>query len=326
MQKLISIFTIIFLLACSQAYAGNCVASKAGNWSDVTVWGASCNGSTNAVPVADDVVNLNGYAIVFDYATAAKIPATGRLGQICSTDNVCAGTATGGTITFDVDTGTTTCDTEDTCAIYFTTGQTGTEHLFQITGTSAAGQITIDGTSCTASAATANKHCIYHNSANTIHSDITPVGGSGNGGDGINIASSGDVNLSKGATGGGFAGAYGVSNGGNAAAVVTVTAGTVTGGTNVSAAGISNFAPSASNVVVESAVLLVNGSLGSAISGSFTWNAAAGSNSYWKIGDLYLSPAPAKTKVTSDQSIVIYNTGNYEAGTAATGGGGAYAY
>lgn len=287
-----------------------------GAWHTATNW--DCSVSGEKIPAADDAVVLSA-AVTWVPASGTRIPATsGRLGTI---------TASGAYgITIDVDTGNTTCDVEDACAIFFTTATANTETLFSITGTSAAAFLTIDGTSCTASADTSNKNCISLTGANTVNADVLPIGSSGSTGDGINMSGAGDVYASKGATGGGASTAHGIHNAGTSAAVVTVTAGTITGGSVQAANGVSNPNAAASNIVLSSGVLLVDGTLGSAMYGSFTWNATAGSNSSWKAGGIWVSPAPAKTKVTSDQSIVIYNSGEYEAGTATSGGGGAWAY
>ncbi len=321
MRKII-LLILLSLLIVPSAFAATRYARANGNWSATSTWNdVSCVDATETgtVPVDTDNVDLCDHAVVWDYATVPRIPATGRLGTVVA--------ATTGTITFDEDTGTTTCDVEDACAIYFTTGAAGTEHLIQITGTATAGKVTIDGTSCTASAATASKHCIYHNSANTLNADVLPIGSSGASGDGINIAGTGDTNASKGATGGGSSSAYGISQSGGSGSVLTVTGGAVTGSsTNNGAHGIMNAGTGGSAaVVVESGATLVNGSLSGAISGAFQWSATSAAGS-WSINGKFYGACPLAADVDTDATTLNNSTGAFDTGTKAGGGGGAWAY
>lgn len=92
MRKILSLLIIAYLIGflVSPCIAVTNTATKAGNWSDTTVW------DQGHVPEAGEDVALGGYVITWNVATVPIIPATGSLGTITSTGTV-TGNATGGT-------------------------------------------------------------------------------------------------------------------------------------------------------------------------------------------------------------------------------------
>ena len=155
-----------YSLHFNEVTAGTITASTAGNWSDVATWVGG------VLPAALMTLPLESYAVVWDVATIPRIPATGTLGTITA--------ATTGTITVDVS--GAACHTSGDCSINFTTGQAGTEHLFQVTGADTH-FATFNCTSITASAATTSKYGIYHNSnGGTLNINCALVGGGSGGG------------------------------------------------------------------------------------------------------------------------------------------------
>ncbi len=302
---------LMVLVVATSSFAADCVALKAGNWSDTTVWNTVANECGGTIPVSGDNVALASYIIVWDVASVPKIPATGRLGTITA--------ASSGTITVDMS--SAACHTSGDCAVYFTTASAGTEHLFQTSGAVQAPThyVTFDGTTINASAATAGKNGIYHNSVNTILVNSALIGGSGSSGAGIRINANGALTIINGnITGGGTTGSYGVYNGGNSSSIVTIASGTITGGSVGNAAGVFNLTNSAAAVVVSAGVRLVNSTQTVPMLGSFTWN--AGADDYWTIGALKF----AKEVAAGDLKLGVKN--GTVTGTLTSGGGGAWAF
>lgn len=290
MRKILSLLIIAYLIgffAVTPCFAVTNTATKAGNWSDTTVW------DQGHVPADGEDVALAGYTIVWDVANIARIPATGTLATITA--------ATTGTITVDIS--DAACHTSGTCQINFTTAAAGTEHLFQITGTTDH-DVTFNGTSITASSGTSNKHGIFQNSpGGRAIVNATLIGSSGSTGDGMSInASGGLATATKGATGGGASGAYGIYNNGNAASILTVSGSSnVTGGSQTNACGIGSSTGAAATVVIDDGVKLVNSNSAMAICNVFTWSGTTAD--YWTIAGT-----------------------NYYLVTTVSSGGGAWAY
>jgi len=306
---LLSILTV--LVWAGTSYAVINTATKAGNWSDTTVW------DLGHVPTEGEDVALASYIVVWDVATIQRIPATGSLGTITA--------ATTGTITMDIS--NAACLTSGTCQINFTTAAAGTEHLFQIITTATTNDVTFNGTSITASVATSSKNGIHHIIGGGAKAIVNAnlIGSSGSTGVGLRIGVAGALATINGnITGGGSGVAYGVSNAGSSTSIITINSGTITGGSWSTATGVFNQSGSAAAVVVSAGVKLVNSTQASAMGGSFTWNAAA--NDYWKIGTLYVGKAPAAAVVGVGTSVLNNSTGAYDAGTLAAGGGGAWVF
>ena len=310
MKKVLLLLVFLALSVNSYAVTNTFTVVSNNNWSTVANW------SAGHIPVdAEDVV-VSG-AITWDVATVPRIPATGRLATITSS----------GAYTITVDMSNNACHTSGDCAIYFTTAIANAEHLFTTTGAQQTPYhyVTFDGTSCTASATTSAKHCIYHNSGNTVIGDVLFIGSSSSTGSGLRMNTSySQASISKGATGGGVAATYGANNAGNTSSVLTVTGGTVSGGTvgPTSAGIINSVANTPGAVVINSGVKIEDSTSSSAIVGPFTFNAVSGDASYWKIGSLYIAVPPPKAKVLNDTNVIISTTGSLEAGTATTIGGG----
>jgi hypothetical protein len=137
-------------------------ATKAGNWSDTTVWDLS------RVPAAGDDVALGGYVIVWD--SGARIPATsGTLTSISSTGSA-------GQISLDLS--SAFCDSG--CSLYVTTftGGTGpaTTGTLLVTGTTS-NVLTLTTTDITTSS---NSYAVNHTGTGTInvYGNMTSVTGS----------------------------------------------------------------------------------------------------------------------------------------------------
>lgn len=304
-KLLLSILMVLVFATPSLATDNTFTVVSGANWSTAANW------SGGHVPAADENVIISGN-VTWDVATVPLIPATGRLGTITSS----------GTYTITVDLSDAACHTSGACKILFTTATALSDNLFTTTGAAQTPKhyVTIDGTTCTASAVTSAKSCIYHNSGNIILADVALVGSSGATGNGLKINAAGAlVTTTKNITGGGTGGSYGLYGVGTSTSIVTVAGGVVTGGGTYGAPGIYNSTGSINTLVVSAGVKLVNSALGSAIYGSFIWD--AGPSDYWNINGLYVSKAPTTDKVSVGTSVVNSATGDYEAGTASGGGG-----
>jgi len=115
-MKKILLFILALLLITVSSFAATITATKAGNWTDTTVWDLS------RVPADTDDVALAGYDIVWD-AGIATIPATGTLASIKST-------GTGGSLTIDLDNAAFHSGATFNC----TTIQAGTDAMLKVTG------------------------------------------------------------------------------------------------------------------------------------------------------------------------------------------------
>lgn len=315
MKKILSWLILLILLATpTLSFGAACVSQGSGNWSATATWGTSCHDPAS-IPLAGDSVEIaNGHTVVWDVANGVRIPATsGSLTTITGT----------GTGTITIDPSDDACHTSGTCQINFTTAQAGTEHLFQITGTTDH-DVTFNGTSITASPATSAKHGIYHNSAGGhVKVNAALVGSSGASGCGMRLNGSGSLATVAGnITGGGANTAYGVYVGVSSTQVLTVSSGTVTGGSAANAPALWNTYANPSTVVIASGVKLANSTQSGAIGGVFTWNAGAGD--YWTIAGTVTRVA--KEVAAGDLKKDVVNgsvTGTLEAGGS---GGGAWGF
>jgi len=257
MRKLIHILIsgyLIAVFAIWPVYAGTCVASKNGCWADVTVWGTSCNGVSNAVPVAGDDVQLAGYIVtaIGNVTTdctgspSVTIPATGSLGTVTS-----AGTA--GQISYDLS--DAACHGDETCTFTATTVTGGTAPatfgMIYTTGAAAADHILgIHANIVGGSAATARG--VYHNSTGGVHITGTVTGGTGTGAENV---TTGTMTIT-----GNITGAANTAVKNFAAGAVDIV-GHVKGGTSASAYGLNNNSTGA--------VTISNGAEGSSAAHSY---------------------------------------------------------
>lgn len=190
-------------------------ATKAGNWSDTSVW------DLGRIPAADDDVALAGYVIVWDTAQT-RIPASGSLASISSTGT--AGqisialddAAFHGGVTLDVGTGNITAGTKPaTSGLILISGST--DHVLNITGNLVGGS-------------NAGAYCVNHQGTGTINivgnltdSSTTSTGYAFHNGSTATVNITGDLT-------GGAAGGYAFNN--NAANGIFNVTGNVTGGSN----------------------------------------------------------------------------------------------
>jgi hypothetical protein len=245
MKKLLSI--LIFILCFSSlANAATITATKAGNWSDTTVW------DLGRIPAAGDDVALAGYAIVWD--SGARIPATsGTLTSITST-------GTAGQITLDLS--SAFCNSG--CSLNATKIQAGagkatwaTTGILLISGTTA-NVLTINtGTKPNGivggSGATGYPLTINHQGTGTINVIGDIIGNNNTYGIGFINASTGAVNV----TGNMYQDDIGAgcrAFGNNSTGVVTVN-GNLTGGYTGTSADAALYNASTGSVIVNSGII-----------------------------------------------------------------------
>jgi len=333
MKKFITYFIIFLLLAVvpTWSYAATYYAQGAGNI-DAVQWDTTpTGGGTDLVWAniqADDILYANNNAITVNVDfTAGKISTAAG-----------AGTA-GGSFTTS-GTRTLVVSVEAGAVPGLILGGNLTITVVTITGGSAAaangitqGAYTLavlGGGTITGGGTSGAAHGINHTSATgttTIGTAIAPftlVGGSG--GTAFNNASTAAATIySITVTGGTGLTAYGVLN----VSTGTITLiGTIKGGTHaVGLSCLTGTAPS-TGVITLTGNIDNSGAAAATNCGSALEFTPSASNyvSYSGGTDIYMSKAPAKDKVLSDTSVVISTTGAYEAGTAAGGGGGAWAY
>lgn len=237
MRRLVAIAAA--LLSAWQAWGATIAATKAGNWSDTTVW------DLGRVPAAGDDVALASYAIVWDAGAGTRIPATsGTLTSI---------TASGaGQITVAM-------NTIGTCSLYATTITCGTAAgIISTSGNGASATLTITGNITAGSASgaygvttgsatnftlaivgnttggsAANCQALRIGNTCTVTQSGNVTGGSNGTANGVMVAGSGTFALTGNATGGSAAEGVITSGSGN----VTITNGTIYG--SASANGIS---------------------------------------------------------------------------------------
>ena len=161
-------------------------ATKAGNWSDTTVW------DLGRIPEAGDDVALAGYVIVWDTAQT-RIPATGTLTSISSTGKA-------GQISLALDDAafhggasiyatTITAGTKPaTSGIILISGTT--DHIITITTGTEAGQGVFGG-----AGSTANTYGINHNSTGTLNFIGRSTGGNLTNNEGIYSNVAGIINV-----------------------------------------------------------------------------------------------------------------------------------
>lgn len=261
MKKLLIILLMLFPLAAESA---TITATKAGNWSDTSVW------DLGRIPAAGDDVALAGYDIVWDTALV-RIPSTsGTLTSITTT-------GTDGTVTIALD----DAAFHDGAGLYATTITAGagptssgmiiitgtTDHVLTFVGGTSAGQGIIGGT------ANNGSFGIYHNSTGTLNIQSRITGGSAANTHGVNIKLAGTTNITGDLYGGSGISSCGVLN--SSTATVSIT-GDLYGGQGSTAAGILNN--STGQVTLYSGSKLTQGTKGAAYEGSSpAWQPASSS-------------------------------------------------
>jgi hypothetical protein len=190
-------------------------ATKAGNWSDTTVW----NGGV--VPGDSDVADLYGYVIVMDIPT---IPVSGTLSSIISP-------ARAGQLTLAM-------SGANTYAINATTITAGTKSnggIIQVSGAALSAVLNVTGSIIGGTGyGSAGLQC---SSTGTVNISGTVTGGSASvQAYGVYILS-GAINISNDVAGGGGVNSYGVYNASTGSVTIT---GNVTGGTVAYAYGVYN--------------------------------------------------------------------------------------
>jgi hypothetical protein len=257
MKKLLIILLMLFPLAAESA---TITATKAGNWSDTSVW------DLGRIPAAGDDVALAGYVIVWDTALV-RIPSTsGTLTSISST-------GTAGQISLALDDAafhggaslyvtTMTAGTKpSTAGLLLVTGTT--DHVLSITTGTGAGEGIIGGSNTSASGVSLTGTGTinifgnikagtgaYANGVNNVSTGTIAITGnvsadSGICAYGVRNHNNGTLTISGNINGAAAAGAYGVYT---YLGTVTINGGTVTGGSYGDAVGIYND-PTASGAV-----------------------------------------------------------------------------
>jgi hypothetical protein len=302
-------------------------ATKAGNWSDTSVW------DLGRVPQADDDVALSGYVIVWD-TSITRIPATGSLASISSTGT--AGqisialddAAFHGGATLDVGTGNITAGTKPaTSGLILITGTT--DHVLNITGNLVGGS-------------NAGAYCVNHQGTGTINivgnltdSSTTSTGYA------FNNGSTGTVNITGNLIGG-AAGGFAFNN--NAANGIFNITGNLTGGSNGSALRVASTTASTisgvltggsgnqswavtveganSNITLSSTSILVQGEKSSAWNGKApAWQPASTSYAKYYVGASFGQAANTEfPQVLSAANIKAGVTSGSVTGTLSSGG------
>ncbi|WP_020597879.1 hypothetical protein [Spirosoma panaciterrae] len=206
-------------------------ATKAGNWSDTTVW------NTGALPGSGDDVFASGWAVTINQNISARSLNTYASGSASAGGGF---TNAGGytvSVTNGYNGGTTTC---------LTLGALGCSVTGDSTGGPTGGAIGINvasslvGTVTYVGNATANGTASYglqNLGTATVNMTGNATGSNNTTGTGVNNASTGTINMTGNAYGGTGNGAHGVNNG--AGGIVNVT-GTATGGGFSNAYGVNN--------------------------------------------------------------------------------------
>jgi hypothetical protein len=274
MKKLLIILLMLFPLAAESA---TITATKAGNWSDTSVW------DLGRIPAAGDDVALAGYDIVWDTGIT-RIPATGALTSISST-------GTDGQITLALD----AAEFHGGASLYCTTlngngSKPTTEGTLLITGTTDHVLTIVTGTGAgegLIAGGAVSTSSVYHNGTGTVNVTGNITGGGGNssmgfynkstavgtvkvaitGGAGVNGAgiynsSTGSVSvagsLTSGAAGPGFTNA--------STGAVSINGGNISGGTGTSRPGFYNA--STGQVTLSAATNLIQGTKSAAFDGT----------------------------------------------------------
>lgn len=306
-------------------------ATKAGNWSDTSVW------DLGRIPAADDDVALAGYVIVWDTAVT-RIPATGTLTSISST-------GTAGQITLALDDAafhsgaglyvtTMTAGTKASAGILTISGTT--DHALTIVVGTGAGEGIIGGTSnasycvSTSTAVTVNItgnvtggsstscHGVYAAGGPTVSVTGSCTGGSGNSAAGVFFNTTGAFTQTGGnITGGGNINSYGLRCNYNTASV----SGVITGGTGINSIGIAN--DGRGKVTLSATSTLIYGTNASPISGtSPAWQPASTSYVKMYVGALFGQAANTEfPQVLTAGNIKSGVVSGSVTGTLASGGG-----
>lgn len=151
-------------------------ATKAGNWSDATVW------STGIVPVAGEDVSLVTYAVAMN---VARIPATGTLLSL---------TATTGNVTFAFDSAAKMAELNATTITGCSSGTLA--ELIKISGESTGGILTINGNVVGGSATSGRT--VSHVGKSTIMINGSISGGSAGNNYGVLLQSTGPLIVNNG--------------------------------------------------------------------------------------------------------------------------------
>jgi hypothetical protein len=295
MKKLLILLLMLFPLVAESA---TITATKAGNWSDTSVW------DLGRIPAAGDDVALAGYVIVWD-TSLVRIPSTsGTLTSISST-------GTAGRITLALD----NAAFHGGASLYATTitgGSYGgspegiisisgtTDHVLTITVGTDVGQGVIGGS-------TTNYSCgVYHNGTGTVNIIGNIIGGSVSAAacQGFRNHSTGSVNVTGNLTAGSKGSAFwnngtgtvsitgnitasssiGFDN--NSTGVVTINNGIITGGSVKDVFGFYNR--STAKVTLGENVRLVQGSYAPPYSGyAPAWQPASTSYAKFYTGALF---------------------------------------
>jgi hypothetical protein len=301
-------------------------ATKAGNWSDTSVW------DLGRVPQSGDDVALAGYVIVWD-TSITRIPASGSLASISST-----GTAGQISIalndaafhsgaTLDVGTGNITAGTKPTVfGLLLVTG--ATDHVLTITGNivggsnanafglyaSGSGSIILNGNATGGTGSYAQG--IYADSSSPVTINGNTQGGSANA-SGFRNGGTGAVSISGTCTGGSGSEAFGFWNSSTGAATIN---GNVVGGTYYSAGGVCNT--STGQVTLGSAVSIIQGTKGAGYMGNApAWSPASTSYAKFYVGASFGQAANTEfPQVLSAANIKAGVTSGSVTGTLASGG------
>jgi hypothetical protein len=203
-------------------------ATKAGNWSDTTLW------SLGHIPTNGEDVNLMSYAVVID--GSGVIPASGNLASI--------GATTTGYLSYAVTLGNLTINVTGN----ITNGTSGLG-LIQLSGNSA-NTVTINANTFTV---VSSGVTVYVNCTNTnIILNGNVVGGSGT----VSIVGESTVEVNGNVTGGPSSNAYGIYKyGGN-----IIVNGTVTAGAGISSWGV--YIAHSGNATIHGDVVGSNGDSG----------------------------------------------------------------
>ena len=243
-------------------------ATKAGNWSDTSVW------DLGRIPAAGDAVALAGYVIVWD-AGVTRIPASGTLLSISSP-------STAGQITLDLSNAafnsgaalyvtTITAGTLDTVGTLRITGTTS--NVLTITCGTGVGEGIIGGGGL-------NDHTIVHAGTGTINVTGNIIGGTGGAARGLSNTSTGAVNVTGNISGNTLWSSMGFVNSLTGAVSVS---GNITGGSGNSAFGFYNTVNA--QVTLSSTTKLINGAGGVAYGGyPPKWQPTAATYMYWYTG------------------------------------------
>lgn len=329
MKRLILIF-ILLIFTVSTADAATYYAQGAGNI-DAVQWDTTpAGGGTDLVWAniqADDILYANNNAITVNVDfTAGKISTAAGAGTAGGSFTT-TGTRT---LTVSVEAGAVPgLILGGNLTITSTTITAGTASVAYGISQGAYTLTVLGGGTITGGGSTSTAHGINHSSGTgttsigTAGAPFTLIGGSGSAA--FANGSTAAATIYGSVTGGTALTAYGVLNQSTGAVAII---GTIKGGTHaVGLACLAAAAPS-TGVVTLTGNIDNSGAAGATNCGASLEYTPAASNYVVYTGgtDVYMSQAPAKTKVLSDTSIVISTTGAYEAGTASAGGGGAWAY